>query len=1034
MAESRPISAEEILALKELQEGLKDTIAIVGKLQSEVRETYTISAKLLSANIGKTDTKAIDATTKALQDSNQARLKQIELETSELKLQEQLNQVNKAEQQALQEQLKLKIAEQREADKASKARAKEEKAIKDQTSAYKQASARLNELRQRYKDLAIAGDASTKELTELKNEVQALDARLKEVDADTGQFTREVGNYQGAINAAAGGTGEFGTILGTLQSNLATAKETLDSAVTDIKNFGQEFANTEGGIAKAKKALGLFGNALKATGIALVVAALASLVAYFKTTEEGGDQLGKTLATIQAAFQELVRTLAKAAPFIIGVFQDIYKVGNAVFQTLTVSIKVFSNALTGIGKALANPLKAGEALSETTENIKGNVTDLTDSFADLTTTNFAENIKGIGDAFSGIGGRIAEAATRGGELFDIFDELEEKQIRYAQLLQKLQEEEARYSKISGDTTESFIKREKAQADLEKASLRRATLERDIAREEFEINLRKTALDAGFTTQFVLNTLKQGNAQGALTTDLLLGLNEYYLKAEGAENNLLQTKLDVERSERELQQRKLLTTEKILQESVETELAAIKTVAEASKNSFDVRGEALDQFAQKNAEAFQKEVDLINQANKGVIDPQRLIDLSGTQLEEYIQSLGIQGDKVTKELSDTANKYKKNNAELLVSRQKLADDIEKIRIREANAANKIEQEDFKRAIELQEKLSKKFEEILSKRAVAEIEKAFDLRKEAITSQAEFELQNADLTANEKLLIEKKLANDLVRLEEQKAEAVDKINKAIRDKRLTEAQKIADALVSEIRNELQKENDLRQQALDRQISQREANISAQQTLFEQGRSNQLAFEQQQLAKFELQRRDSEERSARQQEVLNLIQATYQSYIARLKANEKPTQALLGASSDTLLLKAVAKGVAGAFWDGSEKVSDDLQGNKLHNGRDGYIVAVDGGERVMTTAQNKMVGDMSNEELATLAYQYNKGNLSTAQNIYNSISLQETNMKLDSIHQEIASRPTQVFRLNELGEVVEILATRKHTKKTVMSRFRK
>lgn len=1039
MAESKPISSEEILALKELQKGLNDTISIVQRLQEEVKETYTISAKIISAGVGKADTKAIDATTKALSDSNEARKKQIELETAELKLQEQLNLANKAEQQALQEQLKLKIAEQKEVDKSNKAKKTEEKALKDQASAYKQASARLNDLRNRYKDLAVAGNANAFELKHLKEEVIKLDTELKNIDKSVGQFQREVGNYEGAINSASAGTGEFGTIISSIQSNLVIAKDTLASAVTDIRNFGESFANAEGGIGKAKKAIGLFGSALKVSGIAVLVGVLASLVAYFKTTEEGADQLGKTIATVKAGFEELVRTLAKSAPFIIGLFGDIYKAGYALFNGLTIGFRIVNTAVINLTKSLISLAKLDfkEALkslqdvgTDTTDKING----LVDSFKDLDNTNFKENIEGIGDAFSGIGERISEASKRGGELFDLFDELEEKQIRYAQQLQKLTELETEYSKIAGDTTESFVKREKAQADLEKTSLQRAELERDIAREEFEINLRKVALDSDYSEQFVLNTIKQGKAQGALTTDLLTGLNEYYLKAEGAENNLLQTKLDVERSERELQQRKMLTTEKILQESVETELSAIKTVAESSKNSFDLRGQALEEFSRKNTEAFKKEVELINEANKGVVDPRKLIELSGTALEEYIQSLGIQGDKVTKELSDVANKYKKNNAELFASRQKLADDIEKIRIREANAQNKIEQEDFKRAIEVQEKLSKRFEEILSKRAVTEIEKAFDLRKDAITAQAEFELQNADLTANEKLAIGKKLANDLVRLEEQKAEAVDKINKAIRDKRLTEAQKIADALVGEIRTELDKENNLRQQALDRQIEQRESNISAQQALFEQGRENQLAFERAQLDKLELQRKDAEERSAKQAEVLQLIQATYQSYIARLKANEKPSQALLGASADTLLLKELAKRASGAFWEGSERIEDDLKGNKVHNGRDGYIVAVDGGERVLNTAQNKLIGDMSNDELASLAYQYNKGSLSTATNIYNSIDLQPTLSKLSDIHEELASRPTQVFRVNEFGQIMEGLITKKYVKKTVISPWRK
>jgi hypothetical protein len=905
------IKASEIVDFEGYKKELREVISLTQTVGKNTIDTLKQINATINANKGNT-TKEIDATTEAIERSTKQRKILAEAQEAEYKAQLALNNATQAE-------LKLKVAEQKETDKATKAKKAELKALNDQASAYKQASARLNALKNNYKDLAVAGTATEKELRALAREVQDLDFQLKKVDADVGDFKREVGNYQNAINAAAGGTGEFGTVLNSLQSGLDTVRETFSAAVGDISALAKNFADAEGGIGKAKKAVGLFGSALKATGIALLVAALASLVAFFKTTEEGGDQLGKTIATVQAAFQELVRTLAKAGPFIIGIFQDIYKVGNAVFQALTISVRVFNNVLNGLGKALANPLKAGQALSETTENIKGNVTDLTDSFKDLGNTNFSENIKGIGDAFEGIGGRIEEAAKRGGELFDIFDELEEKQIRYAQQLQKLQELEARYAAISSDTTESFRNREKAQSDLEKASLKRATLERDIAREEFEINLKKTALDSGFTTEFVKNTLIRGKAQGALTTDLLKGLNEFYLKSEGAENALLQTKEDVARAERELQQRKLLTTEKILQESVETELAAIKTVAESSKNSFEVRQGALDEFAKKNAAAFAEEVALINKANGGIIDANKLIELSGTALEEYIASLGIQGDKVTKELSDIANKQKKNNAELLVSQQKLADDIEKIRVRNANAQNKIEQEDFKRSVELQDQLTNKLKEQLSRRAIDSINASYNLQAEALTEQAEFELKNAELTAKERLAIEEKLQRDLARLDEKRKDDVAKTEREIRLKRLEEIQKITNAVIAETGKELDAINEKRLSALDKEIEQRNANIEIAQRRFEAGLENQLGFEQKKLADAELARQDAEKRAAQQREALQLVEVTLQAYIARLKEpNANSGTALAKAFSDTLLAKAGARLIAqvdGSFFEGAE-----------------------------------------------------------------------------------------------------------------------
>lgn len=1027
MAESNPIKHEELVDIQGLRDILKLAIGDVQKFQNELKETFRITQQMLQTNSNSKETKAIEATTNALEESNQARKKQIELELLEAKLQEQLNTTLAAENKLLQEQLKLKVAEQREIDKATKAKQKEEKALKDQTSAYKQASNRLTELRNKYKDLAISGNASEKELKELREEVVKLDKNLKDIEESVGQFGRNVGNYENAINAAATGTGEFGTILSDIKNGLATAKDTFVSAVTDIKNFANEFKNAEGGIEKGKKAFSLFNNVLKASAIGIIIAALASLVAYFKTTEEGSDALGKKIAQLQAVFGELVRTFAKAGPFIIGLFKDIYKIGNAVFQLLAIQGKTVIAVFSGIKDILKDPLNAGKAIEKTTNDINNAVKDLTSSFSELQNLNFGENIKGISNSFSGLGDRIVDATKRAGDIFDLFDELEERQIRYAQELQKIQAEETRLSGIVGDLTTSYIKRRKAEQDLEEVSLQRAKKERDIAREEFNLNLKKISAEADVTEAQLNNALTVGKAEGQVTVDRLKTLNEFYLKAKQADDNLKLQREENLRRQREVEQKQILTREKILQESVETELSSIKKVADASSNSFELRQQAIDEFGRKNIEAFKKEVELINKANGGIIDPSQLINLSGEALDEYIRSLGIEGDKIEKELSDISNKYKKNLAEQLASQEKYYADIEKIRQRNAVAQNKIEQEDFKRAIEIQEKLSKKYEEILSKRAIGEIEKAFDLRKEAITSQAEFELQNAELTAKEKLAIENKLANDLERLEEQKAETIEKINKAIRDKRLTEAQKIADAFVGELRSELQKENAIRQQALDKQISQREQNISTQQALFEQGQQNQLAFEQAQLAKLEQQRKESEERAAKQAEVIALIQATYQSYIARLKGGEKPTTAVLGATGDTVLLRALAKTVS-KFWEGTERVEDDLKGNKVHDGRDGYLIGVDGGERILPTHLNNKIGNISNERLAELAYNERIG---MAQNIYNSLDLNPVISSIDKLHKEIASRPTQVFRLNELKEIVQMEVTAQYTKKTTIKK---
>ena len=83
----------------------------------------------------------------------------------------------------------------------------------------------------------------------------------------------------------------------------------------------------------------------------------------------------------------------------------------------------------------------------------------------------------------------------------------------------------------------------------------------------------------------------------------------------------------------------------------------------------------------------------------------------------------------------------------------------------------------------------------------------------------------------------------------------------------------------------------------------------------------------------------------------------------AKTEPATALQKAILETTL----AEIVAGNFIDGTENVERDLKGNKVHSGTDGYMIAVDGKERILNPKQNKMVGDLSNDELAQIAADY-------------------------------------------------------------------
>ena len=201
-----------------------------------------------------------------------------------------------------------------------------------------------------------------------------------------------------------------------------------------------------------------------------------------------------------------------------------------------------------------------------------------------------------------------------------------------------------------------------------------------------------------------------------------------------------------------------------------------------------------------------------------------------------------------------------------------------------------------------------------------------------------------------------------------------------------------------------------ALDKETEANKTAIDEQQKLAERGLANTLAFEKAKAAQLELEKKRQQEKEVRQQKIF----AFYNLFSSYAKTD--PKTALQKAIVDT----ALAEVISGSFIEGTENVGRDLQGNKVHNGTDGYVVAVDGRERILNPEQNRQVGALSNDELANIAENYNKGLLfnygnitsqNTPQIIAPQIELTETNNLL----RQLLDKPVHQTNLDNLGNVV-------------------
>jgi hypothetical protein len=187
-----------------------------------------------------------------------------------------------------------------------------------------------------------------------------------------------------------------------------------------------------------------------------------------------------------------------------------------------------------------------------------------------------------------------------------------------------------------------------------------------------------------------------------------------------------------------------------------------------------------------------------------------------------------------------------------------------------------------------------------------------------------------------------------------------------------------------------------------------------LAERGLANTLAFEQEKSAKLQLERKRLQEQEIKQQKRLafyNLLSGY---------AKTEPATALQRAILETTL----AELVAGNFIDGTENVERDLKGNKVHNGTDGYVIAVDGNERIFNPKQNAKIGDISNDEAAQILADYQTGKLfnygddirtiTPSANIM--IDLSGTNEMLSKVLRAIEDKPVNHTNLTNLGDVIE------------------
>lgn len=238
---------------------------------------------------------------------------------------------------------------------------------------------------------------------ELRNQIDSLNEKLVDNSTVTEKNKLSVGGYKDAISEALGELGIFGTAL-----NKAKSFQEKFNAVTSAS--GKAFKASSGGVSKASKALKIFKFALAATGIGLIVIAVAALVAVFTKTTGGVNKLTKVFDQISAVIDSIIGRFTRLGDAITKLFKG-------DFAGAAESAKA---AFAGLGDEIKETIKEAGRLADLTVKFKNENREIEKQIAILEARRELE--RGIAeDDTTGFARRASFAAKEAKTIIELSD-------------------------------------------------------------------------------------------------------------------------------------------------------------------------------------------------------------------------------------------------------------------------------------------------------------------------------------------------------------------------------------------------------------------------------------------------------------------------------------------------------------------------------------------------------------------------------------------------------------------------------------
>lgn len=903
----------EIFDIEAINKQVQDVKKGIGDVLNDM-ETFAKRMSAINAEISKTDSfKKLSEYTDLLveaQEEHKKKLNELDaLKKQEISLNSKLNQAYLQQFEKI-ERIRQSISEQTKSIR-DKVKAEKENAAAQELSK-KSTTELINEYKKHGNSIREL-NAENKKLRELvKNldyktqgdQIKQINAIIDEntaiikANSDTNiQNKMSIGGYTEGVKEAINQTGIFNEVsskLSFLTKSISSGFKGLRGQISNIVSEYRNGAEAAQSLSGAEKAAAVASNvltgglkvlkvALISTGIGAIVVALGSLVAYLTKTQEGSEKLSRIMAQIGAVVDVVIDRVAK--------------LGGAL-------VKLF------------------------TGDFKGAWQDTK-------------------DAFTGIGDEMSREVKLAGELKQQLIDIEKRETMLTMKVAANRAEVKRLKLASDDTTKSIKERIEA---AQKAT----AIEQNQLKEQIELQKQRLANMLGLTAMTEkAEGLMSKLATGAITADEVisqLGLSEStivdlrefsdeYQKLEGFKEQSyerqteLQNKVNqliTDQTNRTREATKTLTN-LLLQETADAQ----KEIVDNDKATYEDRVKALDIYYDKQAEIIRNglENDLKNstknEAERKLLIEQSRIAQQNLEKKRQADLTKLETDEMKKR-TETIVKGLQNQQSAEEKQLQINQTKELIALAERYNQGEISTEEYEKE---RLNITKKYEkEIFDVQMSILMEIAKNLpEEERLKAFQEIELK--------RLKFAKKMADEEVKINENKNNKIKEQEKALKDAREDLAKEAFSIIVSLMNSSFER----RVQNIDIEIEKVEEQKNAEiEAVTQMGLSNEemearkMAIEARaakQTDKLEKQKKKMQRQQAIAQKAAALIQVAIDTALGVVNANSKVV-------TMPLVPYIIATGALQAAVIAAQPIPKYAKGTEDHPG--GLAIVGDGGQK--------------------------------------------------------------------------------------------